>query len=126
MPQPRPDWSSALPDGGLTAPPATTLPNADAPVAPSQTLLTAAGRPPAPARAAPPGAAPDGYEILDKLGQGGMGVVYKARQVRAGRLVALKMILSGSHACDAELIRFRTEAEAVACLQHPNVVQVYE
>jgi eukaryotic-like serine/threonine-protein kinase len=126
MPEPRPDWSATLPDGGLTAPPATTLPNADAPVAPSQTFLTGAGRPPSAGRAVPPAAAPDGYEILDKLGQGGMGVVYKARQVRAGRLVALKMILSGSHAGDAERARFRTEAEAVACLQHPNVVQVYE
>jgi formylglycine-generating enzyme required for sulfatase activity len=67
-----------------------------------------------------------GYEVLDELGRGGMGVVYRARQVRAGRLVALKMILSGAHANPAELSRFLSEAEAIARLQHPNIVQVFE
>src|SRR5262245_15200869 len=67
-----------------------------------------------------------GYEVLDELGRGGMGVVYRARQVKANRLVALKMILAGGHAGAGELARFRTEAEALGRLRHPNIVQVYD
>jgi serine/threonine protein kinase len=67
-----------------------------------------------------------GYEVLRVLGRGGMGVVYLARQSRLQRLVALKMILAGGHAGDEQLARFRTEGEAAARLQHPNVVQIHE
>ena len=67
-----------------------------------------------------------GYETLRELGRGGMGVVYEARQVGLDRIVALKMILAGDFAGHAERTRFQTEAEAIARLHHPNIVQVYE
>jgi serine/threonine protein kinase len=67
-----------------------------------------------------------GYEIRERLGQGGMGVVYKARQVGLNRLVAVKMIRGGSQARPEHFGRFRIEAEAVARLRHPNIIQIHD
>lgn len=81
----------------------------------------------APRTSAAPGAvAVPGYEILGEFGRGGMGVVYRARQLKLNRIVALKMLLSGAHADPRELVRFLGEGEAVAAVKHPHVVQVYD
>ena len=69
---------------------------------------------------------PPGYAILEELGRGGMGVVYKARQEGLNRLVALKMIRDQANAQPDQLERFRIEAEAVARLRHPNIIQIYD
>lgn len=66
-----------------------------------------------------------GYQVVDELGRGGMGVVYKARQDGLNRIVALKMVLQGEYAGKEEIGRFRSEAEALASIQHPNIVQVH-
>jgi serine/threonine-protein kinase len=67
-----------------------------------------------------------GYELETVLGRGGMGIVYLARHLRLNRLVALKTLLSGMYAGPRELSRFQREAEAVAALRHPNIVQIHD
>jgi serine/threonine protein kinase len=83
-------------------------------------------RPPAADGATTPLPVVPGYEVLGELGRGGMGVVYRARDVRLNRVVALKMIRDASFAAEGSLARFRGEAEALARMQHPHIVQVFE
>jgi serine/threonine protein kinase len=99
--------------------------------APSMVITSAAGLPRTVAHAVDQGRVADwpavpGYEILGRLAPGGMGVVYRARQITLNRTVALKMIGGGSHAGPQERARFRVEAEAIASLSHPHIIQIYD
>ena len=66
------------------------------------------------------------YELLDEIARGGMGVVFKARQIKLNRIVALKMIRAGEYASELDIRRFQLEARSAGVLQHPNIVSIHE
>jgi WD40 repeat protein len=116
-----PEYAEQLPSLVLAHPP---VPESDHSAGDTPPELPREGREPTAPRAELPSV--PGHEVLGELGRGGMGVVYRARHIALNRPVALKMIRAGALAGDQEVSRFRAEAEAVARLQHPNIVQVYE
>lgn len=66
------------------------------------------------------------FELIEEIGRGGSGIVWRARQKGLDRPLAVKLLLTGSHASPSELARFRREAQALASLNHPNIVQIYD
>ena len=92
----------------------------------NETLDHSAARSMEPPRASAPVSVTSRYRIEGELGRGAMGVVYQARDTQLNRVVAIKMVLAGERADERHLARFRAEAEAVAALSHPNIVQIFD
>jgi WD40 repeat protein len=108
-------------DGG-PAPPKPDEETCDTVLLPRGDSGAPADRPTAPL----PATTIPGYQLLEELGRGGMGVVFKAHHLQLNRDVALKMILGGGLAGAQDTARFRAEAEAIAQIQHPNIIQIFE
>src|SRR6516164_10800610 len=102
----------AFPDPASKQTPPDTAPSQDEPVTGVRRSLT--------------GQTFDDLELLNEIGHGGMGVVYKARQKGLDRVVAVKLLLAEHFAEPLHVARFHAEARAAACLAHPNIVQVYQ
>jgi WD40 repeat protein len=110
------DGESRMADRGPETEAGSSVPNPPSSILDPRSALFDAARP----------GCVGGYELLGEIARGGMGVVYKARQVSPNRLVALKMILAGGFADPGRRARFLAEGDAIARLQHPNIVQIHE